>query len=893
MPQHASVYHCRRSRWLRNRSTLSVSFPSLTFLLLVSSVACLFAPSIARSAELAECRTLLHSGKYVECMQATHEAIEARRYGESWPLIKAEAEMRIGQFDAGLVTIEKGIKRYSWSVRLAWLGRKIALRSGDLPLAQKRLDEIIDLNKRFSWRYTDAAELVVLGELELMQHKDVRDVLDARFEKARSRNSSAREPLLAIGELALSKNDSAYAVEIFSKAIVLDPDDPDFHFGLARALDDPAEALIHLRVTLEKNPNHIPARLYQIDRLVSSESYDEALKQIAAVLKINRFAPEAWAYKAVIAHLTNDPLGEIAFRDQALSRWSTNAKIDHLIGRKLSQHYRFQEGSAYQRRALAIDPKYAAAQRQLASDLLRLGRDEAGWNMVTAAHNEDSYSVTTFNLLNLKTELDKFVILQNESFLVRMDRREALLYGKETLALLNRAKATLTKKYGMKIEGKIIVEIFPNQDDFAVRTFEMPAVAGYLGVCFGRVITANSPASRRDSPSNWQAVLWHEFCHVVTLEMTHNRIPRWLSEGISVFEELQANKRWGQQMTPRYRSHILEGGLTPIAKLSGAFMNAKSGWHVQFAYFQSAMVIDYIMQKHGMETLKEVLADLSAGLRINMALDRRCGGLGELEIGFGKFAALRAESLGDGADWAIPEKTDVQVNDNAALETWVAQHPTNIAGLTILADQLLRKKSWQPAEAKLKQLLKLYPDDASPTAALIKLSRVYRELNNSDAEQAALEAYAKLNASSVSVNLRLLQLHQAKRDWAQLRETAKRLLAIDPLLPQAHSAMAESAERLKSNAEAIEAHQRVLVLDPSDPAESNFRLARLLHAEGELESAKRHVLMALEDAPRYRDAHRLLLKIIRGESIPEVKTKPVVVVPKLNKPKPTPPARTK
>jgi tetratricopeptide (TPR) repeat protein len=351
--------------------------------------------------------------------------------------------------------------------------------------------------------------------------------------------------------------------------------------------------------------------------------------------------------------------------------------------------------------------------------------------------------------------------------------------------------------------------------------------------------------------------------------MTHNRIPRWLSEGISVYEELQADNRWGQHMNPRYRHHILEGGLTPIEKLSSAFMNAQSGWHVQFAYFQSAMVVDYIVRTHGIEALREVLQDLAIGLPINVALDRRCGGIGELEVGFGKFAAKQADALGNGADWAIPEKTDVQIRNNDALKAWVKQHPTNVAGLTTLADQLLKKKAWREAETVLKQLIGLYPNDSSPSSALIKLAIVYRELNSPTAERSTLESFARIDASSVAVNLRLLQLHQAKKDWKSLREAASRLLAIDPLLPQAHSAMADSSEQLESNLDAIQAHQRVLVLDPSDPAESNFRLARLLHQEGQTAAAKRHVLMALEDAPRFREAHQLLLKIVRNESKPK------------------------
>ena len=97
----------------------------------------------------------------------------------------------------------------------------------------------------------------------------------------------------------------------------------------------------------------------------------------------------------------------------------------------------------------------------------------------------------------------------------------------------------------------MIVEIFPQKKEFAVRTFGLPGADGLLGVCFGRVITANSPASQGEHPSNWEAVLWHEFCHVVTLSKTHNKMPRWLSEGISVYEEGQAGSRLGRARSTR------------------------------------------------------------------------------------------------------------------------------------------------------------------------------------------------------------------------------------------------------------------------------------------------------------------------------------------------------
>ena len=72
--------------------------------------------------------------------------------------------------------------------------------------------------------------------------------------------------------------------------------------------------------------------------------------------------------------------------------------------------------------------------------------------------------------------------------------------------------------------------------------------------------------------------------------------------------------------------------------------------------------------------------------------------------------------------------------------------------------------------------------------------------------------------------------------------------------------LAEAAEVLKQADAAISAWQTVLKLDPRDPAEAHYRLARLLYSKGD-PSAKRHLLMALEEAPRFREAHRMLLEI--------------------------------
>ena len=95
--------------------------------------------------------------------------------------------------------------------------------------------------------------------------------------------------------------------------------------------------------------------------------------------------------------------------------------------------------------------------------------------------------------------------------------------------------------------GPILIEIFPKHDDFAVRNVGLPGMIGALGACFGRVVTMDSPQARPPGEFQWEATLWHELAHVITLQMSNQRVPRWLTEGISVYEEKRARPEWGRE----------------------------------------------------------------------------------------------------------------------------------------------------------------------------------------------------------------------------------------------------------------------------------------------------------------------------------------------------------
>lgn len=827
----------------------------------VAAIALCLTTAPARAAELADAQKLYRSGKYAECLAACAAGIEENRWSEGWWLLKVRAELTVGAHADALKTYQAAQERHRFSLPLRWLGFEVLRANGRADEAKAALEALVAAGERSPGRLSEAAGRVAVGRAVLAGGGDARQVLETYYDKAKKDEPTSAEPYLAAGDLALAKHDYALAAEAFRDAVKRSPDDPDAHLGLARSFDNDAEAAsAALGKALGLNPRHVDSLLFRADNLIDREDYAAAEADLAAVLAVNPKHALAWAYRAVLAHLAGDREAEANHRAAALSTWATDPAVDHLIGAKLSAKYRFAEGAEHQRRALAADPEYRPANVQLCQDLLRLGQEDEGWRRAAEAFKADPYDVVAYNLVTLRDTLSTYRTLTDGHFVVRMDPREADVYGGRVLRLLARAREQLCRRYGVELAGPVTVEIFPRKADFAIRTFGLPGGDGFLGVCFGPVVTVNSPASRAAHPANWEAILWHEFCHTVTLAKTRNKMPRWLSEGISVYEERRENPAWGQSMTPAYRQLILAGKATPVSGLSGAFLRPPTPMHLQFAYYESSMVVQYVAERFGTDALQRVLADLGEGVPINAALTKRTEPIDKLDASFGAWLKGQAEAFGKGVDW---EQPDLPLDaDSAAMAAWNKDHPNNFWGLLGEGRALLAERKFMPAKAQLEKAAALYPTYAEAGGPYLLLAAAYRELGDGSSERAMLERHAALDADGIEPRLRLAEQAAAAGDWPAVRRSAEQVLAVNPLIPAPHRYLAAAAEAAGERALAIEAHRTLLQLDPLDTAEHHYRLAALLKDEpGQLPAARSEVVRALEEAPRYREAHRLLLEI--------------------------------
>ena len=819
------------------------------------------------ASDLDDAKEQFRTGRYAECLQSTQRAINNGAYSAQWRVLKIKSLMAIGLYGQAAEDMDVILFNYPVSIPLLELAYTAYLEGGHASRAGEVLKRVVRVGTNRDMRYLTPPDFVALGKSLLRLDYDARLILDEFFTRAIRSDPNCLDAYLAAGELALAKQDYELASEQYRNALERYGTDPDAHYGLAKAFyaSDRLSMINSLNAALHVNPRHAPSLILMAEHHLDCEDNTGAAKLLDKVLAFNPWHPHAWAYKTVLAHLANDLEAGKGHRAKALKYWTTNPQVDYLIGRKLSQKYRFAEGAVYQRRALKLNPEYLPAKIQLAQDLLRLGAENEGWALAGEVHQRDAYNIQAYNLASLRDHLSEFETLRHDGFILRMDKLEAAVYGDQVTELLQQAKAELCRKYDLTLDHPVTVELFPNQQDFAVRTFGLPGGDGFLGVCFGDVITANSPKVER--PTNWQALLWHEFCHVVTLNLTQNKMPRWLSEGISVYEELQRDPMWGQRMTPEYRRMILDGELTPIADLSGAFLNPPSPMHLQFAYYESALVVEFIVEEYGHPALKAILADLAKDVEINRAIASRTIPMKRLEKAFEAFAKKRARELAPQADWEQPDKGPLDPTDHEALTDWLTKHPNNFQALTLYAKALITDRQWEQAKEILDKLIELYPQYTGEDNAYQLLAEMHRHLGETDREQQVLEQLAAQSADAIHVYGRLLEIAMEKERWQDVVKYGRKYIAVYPLLAKLYWQLGRAGEALGQNKEAVESYRRLLLLEPSDPVDIHYRLGRLLQHRNPAE-AKRHVLMALAEAPRFRQAHRLLLKIVNDAREP-------------------------
>jgi tetratricopeptide (TPR) repeat protein len=223
-------------------------------------------------------------------------------------------------------------------------------------------------------------------------------------------------------------------------------------------------------------------------------------------------------------------------------------------------------------------------------------------------------------------------------------------------------------------------------------------------------------------------------------------------------------------------------------------------------------------------------------------------------------------------DWEQPPADEADLTDENVVQ-WLAEHPNSFWALQQRAVHLLAEQQWESAQEPLRKLIALYPEYVDEGNAYELLAQVHRGLGETDQEMQVLTELATRSADAAAAYERLTEIATERQDWSQVVENGNKYLAVYPMLGSIHRRLGQAHEALGQDEQAIESYQRLLWLEPSDPVEVHYRLAGLLLPR-DTTAAKRHVLEALADAPRFRQGHRLLLQIRAETGIRPAATAP-------------------
>jgi tetratricopeptide (TPR) repeat protein len=116
------------------------------------------------------------------------------------------------------------------------------------------------------------------------------------------------------------------------------------------------------------------------------------------------------------------------------------------------------------------------------------------------------------------------------------------------------------------------------------------------------------------------------------------------------------------------------------------------------------------------------------------------------------------------------------------------------------------------------------------------------------------------SAAAAPASHRLLELDQKGKKWNGMKEAARHQIAINPVTKPAQFAQGCAAQATGDEELASGAFEKLLLLKPENPAEIHFRLGQIFSGS-DPEKARRHVIEALVEAPRYGEAHDLLAEL--------------------------------
>ncbi|MEM8982602.1 MAG: tetratricopeptide repeat protein [Pseudomonadota bacterium] len=678
-----------------------------------------------------------------------------------------------------------------------------------------------------------------------------REALEARDDDLDVKNRWA--------ELFASTHQDADAMALFGEVLADDPNNAYAIVGAASLQAGRFDAEAENKIDALLEDDQVPAGARLRAALLSAkfalergdrESADALLTQASELATDND-----WPELDVLAlRVAIDALDEVEDSEYLRKGLAINPSYGPLFVEAayfltITRHYR--QAVEWLQRAVDVDPSLAGAHEQLGVNLLRDNRVGEARTHLEAAYELDPFSPVAVNTLRLLDSFDRFRVIRDEApttgpyqsqppLELRLRRDEADILADLIISLTRDAIDVFTERYGFQLREPVVIELYPDHEDFAVRTAGMPGL-GILGATFGYVVAMDSPSGRNVDEFQWGTVLWHELAHVFTLEATDHRVPRWYSEGISVYEEWVSGPNAGIKIGPQVFAAVNGGVFLPVAELDSGFVRPTFPNQVFVSYMQAGLVCTFIAERFGDHRLARLLALFGDGLDTPTAIQR----------GLGMTA------------------TEFDENFNAWVEGRFGELYSDLNGWSALlseASEALASGDTDTAVESATAAIELYPGYVAADSAWLIRAQAAEQAGDDALVEATYDGWLAAGGTVPGGIRYYADWLAAAGNRTKAAAVLARLALIDPLDADSTLKLADWHIELNNAEQAVTTIDRLLAMEPHDRAGILFRKAQAQRLAGNNAAAQETLLETLALAPEYRDAQRLLLEIVRDTS---------------------------
>lgn len=655
--------------------------------------------------------------------------------------------------------------------------------------------------------------------------------------KAQPKSAAVKEEW---GKLYFAHHQPGDAATLFEEAIQADQSYAPAYLGLARVAaanyDKRASDLAYEALKLD--PKMMEAYELLANMALEDSNPKLATEQAQKALEISAESLDAMAVLASIDWLN----------DKAQSPWMDRIlKIDPVYGEAyatgahfLEINRRYEQAINYYRKALALNENLWSARSQLGVNLMRLGQNTEAREQLERCYNAHYRDAETVNSLRFLDTVGDYETFKTKTSELQLHKKEAALLEPYMQPELDRAIAAYQRKYKMTLPGPVRLQVFPNHDDFIVRTLGLPGQGGLLGVTFGLVVVMDSPSGRAPGEFNWASTMWHELSHVYVLTATHNTVPRWYTEGLAVHEEGAASPDWGDRMTPEIVEALRKKELLPVLELDRGFVHPQYPTQVLVSYFEAGKICDYIAERWG---------DTANLGMIHAYADRKTtaeaiqDNLHESPEAFDK----------DFAAW-LDKKTGETVRH---FDDWKK-------GIREAHADLQNGKKEEAAKQAM--AVHEYYRDYVGSDSSYELTALVMEASGDKVDAMnVLESYRDIGGTNVQTLKKLAHLETEAGRSRQGEITLRKLIYVYPEDLDVHRMLGGLLLSDGDANGAVREAQAALALKPTDLAQAHYELAKALLGANRPKEARDEVLAALETAPNFKLAQRLLLQLSPSE----------------------------